>query len=49
MTARSSLRLVFFVIDLSTRHVEIAGIAPVPNGLWNTTILSEATRASGTD
>ena len=26
--------LVFFVIDLSTRRVEIAGIAPVPNGLW---------------
>jgi len=26
--------LVFFVIDLSTRRVGIAGIAPVPNGLW---------------
>ncbi len=26
--------LVFFVIDLSTRRVEIAGIVPVPNGLW---------------
>jgi putative transposase len=26
--------LVFFVIDLWTRRVEIAGIAPVPNGLW---------------
>jgi transposase InsO family protein len=26
--------LVFFVIDLSTRRVEIAGSAPVPNGLW---------------
>ena len=26
--------LVFFVIDLRTRRVEIAGIAPVPNGLW---------------
>jgi len=26
--------LVFFVIDLSTRRVEIAGIAPAPNGLW---------------
>jgi putative transposase len=26
--------LVFFVIDLPTRRVEIAGIAPVPNGLW---------------
>lgn len=26
--------LVFFVIDLSSRRVEIAGIAPVPNGLW---------------
>ena len=24
----------FFVIDLSTRRVEIAGITPVPNGLW---------------
>ena len=26
--------LVFFVIDLPTRRVEIAGIAPVPTGLW---------------
>ncbi len=26
--------LVFFIIDLSSRRVEIAGIAPVPNGLW---------------
>jgi transposase InsO family protein len=26
--------LVFSVIDLSTRRVDIAGIAPVPNGLW---------------
>jgi len=26
--------LVFFVIDLPTRRVEIAGIVPVPNGLW---------------
>jgi len=26
--------LVFFVIDLSTRRVEIAGIAPVPNEPW---------------
>jgi len=26
--------LVFFVIDLSTRRKGIAGIAPVPNGLW---------------
>ena len=26
--------LVFLVIDLSTRRVEIAGIVPVPNGLW---------------
>ena len=34
MTERSSRRLVFFVIDLSTRRVEIAGIAPVPIGLW---------------
>ncbi len=25
---------VFFVIDLPTRRVEIAGIAPVPDGLW---------------
>ncbi len=24
----------FFVIDLSTRTVEIAGIAPIPDGLW---------------
>jgi len=26
--------LVFFVIDLPTRKVEIAGIAPIPDGLW---------------
>ena len=26
--------LVFFVLELSTRRVEIAGIMPVPNGLW---------------
>ena len=26
--------LVFFVIDLSTRRVEIAGIRPVPDGRW---------------
>jgi hypothetical protein len=26
--------LVFFVIDLSTRRVEIAGIKPVPDGQW---------------
>ena len=26
--------LVFFVIDVPTRRVEIAGIAPVPTGLW---------------
>ena len=26
--------IVFFVIDLSTRKVEIAGIAPIPDGLW---------------
>ncbi len=26
--------LVFFVLDLSTRRVEIAGLAPAPNGLW---------------
>jgi len=26
--------LVFFVIDLSSRRVEIAGIAPIPDGLW---------------
>ncbi len=26
--------LVFFVIDLPTRRVEIAGIAPIPDGLW---------------
>lgn len=25
---------VFFVIELSSRRVEIAGIAPNPNGLW---------------
>ena len=24
----------FFVIDASRRRVEIAGIVPVPNGLW---------------
>ena len=26
--------LVFFVLDLATRRVEIAGIAPIPDGLW---------------
>ncbi len=26
--------VVFFVIDLPTRRVEIAGIAPIPDGLW---------------
>jgi transposase InsO family protein len=26
--------LVFFVLDLATRRVEIAGIAPEPTGLW---------------
>ncbi len=26
--------MVFFVIDLPTRKVEIAGIAPIPDGLW---------------
>ena len=26
--------IVLFVIELSTRKVEIAGIAPVANGLW---------------
>ncbi len=26
--------MVLFVIDLPTRRVEIAGISPVPNGLW---------------
>jgi len=26
--------LVFFVVDLGTRRVEIAGIAPAPTGLW---------------
>ena len=26
--------LVFFMIDLPTRKVEIAGIAPIPDGLW---------------
>ncbi len=26
--------LVFFVLDLSTRRVEVAGIAPAPKGLW---------------
>ena len=26
--------LVLFVIDLPTRRVEIAGIAPIPDGLW---------------
>ena len=32
--------LVFLVIDLSSRRVEIAGIAPVPDGLW----MRQATR-----
>jgi len=26
--------LVFFVLDVATRRVEIAGIAPAPTGLW---------------
>ncbi len=26
--------IVFFVIDLSTRKVEIVGIVPIPDGLW---------------
>ena len=26
--------IVFFVMDLSTRRVQIAGIAPIPDGLW---------------
>ena len=26
--------LVFFVIDLSSRRVNIVGIAPIPDGLW---------------
>ncbi len=26
--------VVFFVLDLPTRKVEIAGIAPIPDGLW---------------
>ncbi len=26
--------LVFFVIDLPTRRVEIVGIAPIPDGMW---------------
>ncbi|MCZ6836479.1 MAG: integrase core domain-containing protein [Planctomycetota bacterium] len=34
-TKRGLIRyMVFFVIDLSTRRVEIAGIRPVPNGVW---------------
>ena len=34
-TRRGLLRfLVLFLIDLSTRKVEIAGIAPAANGLW---------------
>ena len=27
--------LVFFVIDLSTRRVRVAGIHPAPDGAWN--------------
>ena len=26
--------VVFFVVDLQTRRVKIAGIAPIPDGLW---------------
>ena len=33
--------LVLFFIDLSTRKVEIAGIAPVVNGLWMTQVARE--------
>ena len=26
--------VVFFVIELPTRHIKIAGVAPAPNGSW---------------
>ena len=35
--------MVLFVIDLSTRKVEIAGIAPVANGLWMSQIARNMT------
>lgn len=30
--------LVFFVLDLATRRVEIAGVAPAPSGLWTSQV-----------
>ena len=35
--------IVLFFIDLSTRKVEIAGIAPVANGLWMSQIARNLT------
>jgi putative transposase len=37
--------LVLFFIELSTRKVEIAGIAPAANGLWMTQIARNLTAA----
>ena len=45
-TRRGLLRfIVLFFIDLSTRKVEIAGIAPVANGLWMDQIARNLTDA----
>ena len=35
--------MVLFFIDLSTRKVEVAGIAPAPDGLWMTQIARNLT------
>lgn len=44
---RNGLRrfMVLFFIDVSTRRVEIAGIAPAPNGLWMSQIARNLTAA----
>ena len=39
--------IVLFVIELSTRKVEIAGIAPVANGLWMHQVGRNLTDAMG--
>ena len=45
-TARGLQRfVVLFFIELSTRKVEIAGIAPVANGLWMSQIVRNLTDA----
>ena len=41
--ARAATKIVLFFIDLSTRKVEIAGIAQVANGLWMSQIARNLT------